>query len=351
MGTKRFFALLSSLLLVVFVMLASISMPTYAQEPIKLRVNMPGAPTNGHVLLIQEWLKKIEAESKGKIEMEFYIGAMLGSPTENYQMVKSGMVDFSGLILGLFPGQFPLAEVIHLPFLGTPNAEIGSLLFWKLYEKFPEIRSEFSGVKVIALDTDAPNNIAANKAIRKMEDLKGVKLRTLSGPPTDILKALGVIPVTIPPPDAYTSLERKVIDGCMWSWEAFLGFKLDELLDYYTVAKTYTPSFAEVMNINTWNKLPSDIKKIFNKYSGLYAAEFLGKGMDHYNHINKDKIAADRSKEIIYLPPKEINRWEETCKPIWSKWVSKMEAKGLPGREVLQEAQKLQEQLTAEHKK
>jgi len=350
MKKKRLLTLLGSLLLV-FVMLTSTFVTTYAQQPIKLRVNLPGSPTTGHVIINTELFKKIEAACKGRVEMSFYTGSLLGPPTENYQMVKSGVVDISGCILGFFPGQFPLTEFLYLPFLGLSNAEMGSRAFWGLYEKFPELKSEFSGVKVLHLDTDAPCIIGTNKPIRKIEDLKGLKMRTLTGSPMEMMKAVGAIPVAIAPVDAYTSMERKVIDGWVWSWEGCVGHKVDELTEYFTVVSTYQPAFGNFMNLAAWNKLPPDIQKIFDQHSGDFGSAFLGKGTDHYNQIAREKIQANKNKKINTLSPEETKRWQEACKPIWDKWVANVEAKGLPGKAFFQEARKLQEKFAAEYKK
>ena len=55
------------------------------------------------------------------------------------------------------------------------------------------------------------------------------------------------------------------------------------------------------------------------------------------------KLCQDRGDEIVDLPPAEFARWAATGKAVWDKWAADMEAKGLPGRKVLDEAVKLVE--------
>jgi len=46
--------------------------------------------------------------------------------------------------------------------------------------------------------------------------------------------------------------------------------------------------------------------------------------------------------EEYTLPKEELDRWIEVAgKPVWDKWVADMEAKGLPGKAVLEEALRL----------
>ena len=55
------------------------------------------------------------------------------------------------------------------------------------------------------------------------------------------------------------------------------------------------------------------------------------------------KISKERGQEIIDLSPEEFEKWKATGKPAWDEWVKQMEAKGLPGQKVLDEAVKLVE--------
>lgn len=350
MKKKQLLKLLGSLLLV-WVILASTSMTVHAQQPIKFRFYYHASPTGGQSYFLQDWIKKLKEATKGRLDIVFYPGATLGPPTEAYEMVKSGVVDIACIIIGFFPGRFPLSDVVQLPFLDLHSAAVASRVYWGLYEKFPELRAEYPGVKVLALYCDSPTPIGANKAIRTMEDMKGLKIRALTGSPTEMLKTLGGTPVLMAPGDIYTSMERKVLDGWMWSWEGCVGAKLYEVTDYYTPANTYQPGLTLLMNPGSWNKLPPDIQKIMENYIGPAASDFFGKEFDRYNQMNKAQVQAMKGKTFIDLSPEEIKRWKETLRPVWDKWVASVEAKGLPAKAVLQETQNLSAKYAAEYKK
>lgn len=350
MKAKRFYASLGYLLFVLLIFISTF-VPAHAQQPIKLRSYYAASPTSGQGLLYQEWFKKVEKATNNRVEFVFFPSAILGPIAEAFNMVKSGAVDCGTIVLGFHPGQFPLSEVVQLPFLNFQSAAVASRVYWGLYEKFPEFRAEYSGVKLLMPYCDAPTPIGAIRPIRKLEDLKGLRIRAIAGSPTEMLKALGGTPVLIAPVDIYTSMERKVIDGWMWSWEGAIGNRLAEVTNYYTSANTYQPALIYIMNLNTWNKLPTDIQKILENYIGSAGSEYIGKGMDRSNEAEKAKVQAMKGKTIIDLSPEETKRWKEACKPVWDKWLASVEAKGLPGKAVLDEAQRLSEKFLAEHKK
>jgi len=95
-----------------------------------------------------------------------------------------------------------------------------------------------------------------------------------------------------------------------------------------------------IMNKNTWNRLPKDLQKIMTDLNKETMPKM------HCQAVTDEmdegiKIAKERGQEIIKLSPEERARWVATGKPAWDKWVNDMEAKGLPGRAVLDETLKL----------
>ena len=127
--------------------------------------------------------------------------------------IRSGIADIGWCVQGYWPEQTPLSDVMSLPFLPISSAEKGSETLWKLYEKFPSVQKEFNEIQPLVLYTSSPNLLVSKKQVRTLEDFKGLKLRVLGGPPTEMAKALGAVPTLIPMPDVYQSLDKGVVDG------------------------------------------------------------------------------------------------------------------------------------------
>jgi TRAP-type C4-dicarboxylate transport system substrate-binding protein len=165
-----------------------------------------------------------------------------------------------------------------------------------------------------------------------MEDLKGLKLRIIGGPPVESMKALGGVPVMIPAPDIYTSLEKGLIAGAGREWSLTDAFKVWEQLRYYTYVPLYVGYFNIVMNLDKWNSLPSDIQEQIMGECGFKGSQLWGRGRDLVKKAVKEKIAAGGYDMIEYTPPpEEQDRWLAVGgKPMWEKWVADMEAKGQP---------------------
>lgn len=61
-------------------------------------------------------------------------------------------------------------------------------------------------------------------------------------------------------------------------------------------------------------------------------------------HGERDRKAAEEAGQVYTLPPEEEERWRNAVRPLWDEWAADMEAKGLPGREVLNETLRLIEE-------
>ena len=201
----------------------------------------------------------------------------------------------------------------------------------ELFEKFSGIRNQFDDNHILILYTSDPYSlITTKKQVETLEDLDGMKIRMTGGPPTEQMKALGGIPMSIPMPDVYIALKQGVIDGMGAPWEAVHTYRLYEVVDYYTQTPFPAVYFSIAVNKKKWDSLPDDVKAVITSESGMEGSKFWGRSFD----IAKDSVfkMAEESGKIMNhysLSEEERNRWlEKGGKPIWDEWVKKMEREG-----------------------
>jgi TRAP-type C4-dicarboxylate transport system substrate-binding protein len=304
----------------------------------ELKFAQPFSPKHTmQVKVFEPWAKRIEEQTNGRVKVTFYPGGALGKTPDHYDLAEKGIADIIYNLHDYTPGRFPLTSVYELPFM-IPSATQTSRALWKTYEKFPEFQKEYKKVKVLALFCHPGGHFGTvKKPIRTLDDFKGMKFRTASASVTKALQMFGATPVTMPVTEAYTALERGVVDGTVLPWEGFFIFKVAELLKYATEADFYTMTMMVVMNKKTWKKLPDDIKKIIDENSGMVLSEECGKVYDAVRPIMK-KMSMEKGMQALQLPPAEKKRLEDVTIPIREEWVKEMEAKRLPGQAVLDAA-------------
>jgi len=163
--------------------------------------------------------------------------------------------------------------------------------------------------------------------------MKGMKIRVVGGPPTEQMKALGAIPTLIPMPDTYLSMDRGVIDGMGAPWEAIHGFRLYEIVKYYTIVPLSAVYFSMSMNKAKWESLPKDIQQAIMSVGGLDGAKFWGKNwFDTAEGGVEELIKKGNYQMTKYtVPPDELAKWSKVAgEPLWKDWVKRMEGKGRP---------------------
>jgi TRAP-type C4-dicarboxylate transport system substrate-binding protein len=154
-------------------------------------------------------------------------------------------------------------------------------------------------------------------------------------PPSEApkVKALGGVPVTMAGPDVYLALERGVLDADLHPWETAISYKWYEVVRYHTKSDLGLGGlFIAAMNLATWNKLPDDVKKVIDKYSGKYGSiEVAAKGMwDKYDNYSLEWLKKNTRNEFIYWSKEEKAKAFSLTKPVEEEWVAAAEKRGLP---------------------
>ena len=243
--------------------------------------------------------------------------------------------DISFFIQGYTAGRFPLTSVMELP-LGIPSANVGCPVIWELYEKY--LKSEYHGVKMLSVWTIAPAYIyTSKKPVRTLEDLRGLRIRSAGPQVTQTLKELGASAISLPASDVYDGLQRGLIDGTTCDFGPMKSFRFAEVVKYGTVISLYVLPMGLAMNQKVWDGLSPDIKKVFGELGGLHFGKRNAISFDNADRVGREELKG-KGGEIIELSAEEQKKCAEKFKVINEKWVSDMEAKGLPGKKVLEEA-------------
>jgi TRAP-type C4-dicarboxylate transport system substrate-binding protein len=292
---------------------------------------------------VAPWLKQVEEATGGKIKIEPYYGETLAKGKDMWNAVKMGITDIGWAFHGYWPGMTPVADVISLPAMSFQTAEKGSEVLWKLYEKYPVIQKEFEDVKVLLFYTSPPYSlITVDKPVKNLDDIKGMKIRMSGGPSTEMVKALGGVPMLIPMPDNYISLQKGVIDGMGAPWEAIQVWRFYEVTKYYTEVPFPAVYFSIIMNKRKWNSLDKDVQDAIMSVGGEAGSKFWGKHFfDEMRTSGIKKVEeAGNGNNIFTLTPEERQKWIDVGgKPVWDGWVSTMEKNGVSNaREILDTA-------------
>jgi len=284
-----------------------------------------------NAVLAAEWAKEIEKRTDGRVKITVFFGGTLTPADKCYDGVVKGISDIGFSVLAYTRGKFPLTEVADLP-LGMKNGLVASKVINEFYKKFKP--KELDEVQVMYLHGHGPGILHSKKAIDKLEDVKGIKIRC-TGMASKIAGALGATPVAMPMGETYDALSRGVVDASMAPQEALQGWKWGEVVKFTTecFGASYSSGMFVVMNKQKWNALPPDVQKIIEKINEEYI-EKQGKTWDEIDKSGRDATLKLGNK-IISLSQDEDWKWTKAVKPLLDEYKKNMKEKGLPGDEVL----------------
>ena len=282
-------------------------------------------------LSVTEWGKEIEKQTDGKVKITFFPGSTLTPGDKNYDGVVQGISDMAMADLAYTRGRFPLCEVFYLP-LGYKSALVATRMMNEFYKKFKP--KELDDTKVLFLHGHGPALIHTKKPVQKLEDLKGMKIRS-TGMSTKVVAALGAVPVAMTMSEAYDALSKGIVEGIICPIEALEGWKHAEVVKSTTdcFAVSYSACFFVNMNQAKWAALPPEHQKVVEKVS----AEWIEKAGSSWDEIDKTgrEFTLKRGNQIVSLSKEEEQRWVNACNPLYDEYLGSMKSKGLPGEEAL----------------
>ena len=334
----------TSFKLVVSTAAAMLSLCVNAQE-VTLKVHHfwpPAAmpPTK----ILQPFCDKIAADSNNRMKCQLYPAMQLGgTPAQLIDQARDGVVDIAFTLPGYTAGRFPIMEVFELPFM-TNSAEAGAKAAWDFYTKYAT--KEFPGIKPLMFSIHDEGYLhTRDKQIKSMADLKGMKMRAPTRQTNKLLASLGATPVGMPLPAVADAVSKGTIDGFVLPWEIIPSVKLHEMVKYHTETDLarpalYSATFILAMNQAKYDGLPADLKAVIDRNSGAALSAMAGKTWDESQAVGR-KPAVDRGNIFYRIPANDLDAWIKASAPLYDEWVADMDKRGLPGKQMLQDARDL----------
>jgi TRAP-type C4-dicarboxylate transport system substrate-binding protein len=280
-----------------------------------------------------KWSEQLEKGSGGRLTVKRFPSAQMGPTPAHYDFARTGQADVSWFLHGGTPGRFPLTEIINLPFM-VGSSEIGTKVLNDPGLRGKYLDAEHKGIKVLMLFTHQPGGPhTTKKAIRNLDDFKGLRLRFASPTVRDLVAALGATPVGVPPTEIAEQLSKGTIDGAFMDYGGVgIAFKLGGTIKYSTELYAYVTSFGLGMNEDFWAKLPPDLKKLVTDTVTGKEAE-VGKAWDDLDVPGK-KAVIDGGGEAIKFSAAESARVRKIGTEVSEAKIKEYEAKGMPAREI-----------------
>ena len=269
--------------------------------------------------VIKPWMEAVQAELGDKVNMVPFWGGALGpSAFDQFDLVRSGVVDVAWVLPGYTPGQFPQITAIELPFT-VASAEEASVVGWRLYES--GIVAGLEDVHVITVWAPDITNIHLMRPVSSLEELRGNSLRTAGPAQAIFVEAMGAAPQTLDSGEANEAMQRGTLDGQLQGWtgmNTFGGFAVARAA--YRVPLGASPFFL-LMNKDLWESLDPEVQEVMMRHGGEALARSGGQA---YDRLTREIIERQTAAGYVVTEAGEeaIARYQEAFGAIFDRWKS-----------------------------
>ncbi|WP_238568343.1 TRAP transporter substrate-binding protein [Algibacter lectus] len=209
-----------------------------------------------------EFQKALNAKSGGKIQIKIFPDGQLGSEREALELLQIGSVAVTKVSAATLSNFVPEYHILGIPYLFKDKQHQYDVLEGEVGKSILEKGSKFWLRGLCYYDAGSRSFYTSNKAIRKPEDLKGLKIRVMNNQMAiNMVEALGGSPTPMAYGELYTAIQQGVVDGAENNPPSFVSSNHYEVSKYYTLDQH--SSVPDVLLIGTkfWDKLTAEEKQ------------------------------------------------------------------------------------------
>jgi len=206
--------------------------------------------------------EEVDKASGGELKIQYAGGSEVVGGFDAPEAVAKGVFDMSHSANSYFAGAMPSSIS-----LASGNASLQKLRDSGVLALYDSILQERRGLKLLGVPMSGVGYVFMTRGEPKdLSYFKGKKIRSI--PLYDpILQELGAVTVTTSPAEAYTALERGVVDGLGWPDIGLFDFKFHKQAKFVMAPSFYTLRTCTLMNPNSFNKLPKELQDVLVKAS------------------------------------------------------------------------------------
>jgi len=283
------------------------------------------------------FMKKIEERTKERIKFQTFWGGALVKPPEVVDLCGKGVVD---LVHGLWiydPGKLPLGNYDYNFFFNEPNLRTQAKIKREMFNIIPALNNELAKYNIgpsLQFMAVSSYDFLSRLPLKALEDFKGKKVAHSPVEHVPAYESIGAASVITPAGPVYNMLERGMIDVAAYPTEVFNMFKMQEVAKYLTKGGfSMAVSVSLWINMDKWKSLTSEDKQLFIE-AGKEADEVHIEELER--HINQAMENKRKAGVTFYtLSDTDKKKWMAAMPDLPTEWAKKMDARGLPGRQIV----------------
>ncbi len=282
--------------------------------------NLPGPGVSANRLA-----EPIQTMSDGRLNIKVYGAGELVPAFEVFDAVSAGTAEMGHSASHYWSGKIPAVSLFGgVPFGMTANEINAWLYHGGGLELWREVYAPFGLIPMPAGNAGMQMAGWFRRPITRVADFKGLKMR-ISGLGGEVLRRVGVVPVTMAPGEVFTALQTGALDAA-----EFVGPYSDLPLGLYKVARYYyTPGWNDpgsplecTINRKAFRQLPEDLQAIVTTACQAMNTDMLAE-FTARNAVALRTLIDDHEVELSRLPDTVIETLRDKTREVVTDIASK----------------------------
>ena len=306
-----------------------------AQAPTEWRYFTYFPPNDKPAQLTKQFAEDVTKSTGGKLKITVYAaGELPYKAPDVVKAVASNQVQMGDVAVGFASGDLPDLNVLALPFLCTSYDQFDRALPAVASVADEQLKSKF-GLVVGVHWTMPPQNFWLNRPITRLDDMKGLKVRSWNPEQVEMMKILGGSAVSITSAEVIPALERKVIDGAITSALSANDWKAFEIVRTGYMVNMTMGHQVMLVNAAEMAKLAPDVRDVLAAKMKEYAPRYR-KVSEEGDQEARRNLAANKVT-LVEPTADDRKRAQALMRPMWDSWAK---SHGAVGQKLLDGAMK-----------
>ncbi|MBR4631038.1 MAG: TRAP transporter substrate-binding protein [Treponema sp.] len=265
-----------------------------------------------HIQLLS-FAKAVNEKTNGSVSIQIYPNGTLGSEADMVSQIQAGALDMakvSASTLGNFNSGW---NALSVPYVFNNKEHYYSVMDGSIADELYNLTEKDGFRGLTWLDSGSRSFYTKNTPIRKPEDLKGLKIRTMdSQVAIDMMKCLGGSATVMGYSEIYTGLQQGVIDGAENNVTALRDH--GDVSKYYCFDEHTRIPDVVVISTKTWNKLSDEQKSIVKECAAAATQEYKKAWLAFENQVLDKAVNVNG---VTLVKDVDTAAFQTACQPIY----------------------------------
>ena len=251
----------------------------------------------------------------------------LGTENDTIEQLKIGGLDMMRINVAPLNNIVPETIVPALPFLFRSEEHMRAVLDGPVGDEILAAMEAQGMVGLAFYDSGARSIYTANKPVKTLADVKGMKIRVQQSDLfVAMVEALGANPTPMPYGEVYTALKTGIVDAAENNFPSYESSRHFEAAKYYTLTEHSMAPEVLVFSKVIWDTLTPEDQAMIRKAakdSVPVHAQALGRARGQVAR-RRSRPAAPRSS-----PLEDRQAWVDAMQPVYAKFANTPELQSL----------------------